>query len=315
MAKKEIPVYLFTGFLEAGKTTFIQETLTDPGFNTGERTLVLLFEEGVEELDPTAYPSPNVFLETIEREEELNAVNLSSLAVKHSAERVIIEYNGMWLLDRLYAALPESWTVYQEVMFADGSTFLDYNNNMRQLMVDKLTSADPVIFNRVKPDFDKMLFHKTVRAVSRSCGILYEYTDKHIEQDEIEDPLPFDLDAPVVEIGDDDFAYFYRDISEDPMKYDGKTVRFCGLVLREDGFPKGTIAVGRQLMVCCQEDITYRAFAAETPSAKEYATGLWVRLTARVSVENHKLYQGKGPVLKTLKIERASRPERPVATF
>ena len=99
------------------------------------------------------------------------------------------------------------------------------------------------------------------------------------------------------------------------MKYDGKTVRLCGLVLREDGFPRGTIAVGRQLMVCCQEDITYRAFAAETPSAKEYATGLWVRLTARVSVENHKLYQGKGPVLKTLKIERASRPERPVATF
>ena len=45
----EIPVYLFTGFLEAGKTRFIQETLEDERFNAGERTLLLLCEEGVEE--------------------------------------------------------------------------------------------------------------------------------------------------------------------------------------------------------------------------------------------------------------------------
>lgn len=314
-AKKEIPVYLFTGFLESGKTTFIQDTLTDPGFNSGESTLVLLFEEGEVELDPTVFPAKEVYLETIDREEELNPVHLSSLVMKHGAERVIIEYNGMWLLDKLYAALPENWTVYQEVLFIDGSTFLEYNSNMRQLMVDKLTSADPVIFNRVKPDFDKMLFHKTVRAISRNCAIIYEYRDRHVEQDEIEDPLPFDINAPVVEIGDDDFAYFYRDISEDMMKYDGKTIRFRGLVVSEEDFPRGTIAVGRQMMVCCQDDIAYRAFATETPTAKPYETGLWVKLTARVSIEDCRLYNGKGPVLKALKIEPSSSPERPLATF
>lgn len=315
MATKEIPVYLFTGFLESGKTTFIQDTLTDPEFNKGENTLVLLFEEGEEELDPSVYPSQNVFLHTIDREEDLNAVNLSNLAAGCQAERVIIEYNGMWALDKLYAAIPQNWMVYQEVLFIDGSTFMEYNTNMRQLMVDKLTSADPVIFNRVKPDFDKMLFHKTVRAISRSCGIVYEYRDKHIEMDEIEDPLPFDIHAPVIEIADDDYAYFYRDISEDVMKYDGKTVRFRGIVVTEDTFPKGTIAVGRQMMVCCAEDMAYRAFATETPSAKNYPTGMWVKLTAKVSVENNKLYNGKGPVLKALKIEESSRPERPVASF
>ena len=31
----ELPVYLFTGFLEAGKTRFIQETLEDRRFNSG----------------------------------------------------------------------------------------------------------------------------------------------------------------------------------------------------------------------------------------------------------------------------------------
>ena len=49
---REIPVYLFTGFLDAGKTTFIQETLEDPQFNDGQKTLILLCEEGETELSP-----------------------------------------------------------------------------------------------------------------------------------------------------------------------------------------------------------------------------------------------------------------------
>ena len=44
-----IPVYLFTGFLESGKTKFIQETLEDERFNDGTPTLLLLCEEGIEE--------------------------------------------------------------------------------------------------------------------------------------------------------------------------------------------------------------------------------------------------------------------------
>ena len=47
----KLPVYLFTGFLEGGKTTIIQESLNDQNFNSGEKTLILLCEEGIEELD------------------------------------------------------------------------------------------------------------------------------------------------------------------------------------------------------------------------------------------------------------------------
>ena len=49
---QEIPVYLFFGFLDSGKTKFIQETLEDERFNAGERTLLLLCEEGEVELKP-----------------------------------------------------------------------------------------------------------------------------------------------------------------------------------------------------------------------------------------------------------------------
>ena len=61
----QIPVYAFTGFLDSGKTKFIQETLEDERFNAGERTLLLVFEEGEEEYDFSTYPHKNVYLETL----------------------------------------------------------------------------------------------------------------------------------------------------------------------------------------------------------------------------------------------------------
>ena len=51
MAQKEIPCYLFVGMLESGKTKFIQETMEDPQFDSGDKTLLLICEEGEEEYD------------------------------------------------------------------------------------------------------------------------------------------------------------------------------------------------------------------------------------------------------------------------
>ena len=68
---RDIPVYLFTGFLEAGKTKFIQETLEDPGFNDGQKTLLIVTEEGEVEYQPIKFASSNVKIMTLEDEEEL----------------------------------------------------------------------------------------------------------------------------------------------------------------------------------------------------------------------------------------------------
>ena len=141
----EIPVYLFTGFLESGKTTFIQDALEGDDFNAGERTLFLLCEEGEEEYHPSRFFGTNVFFETIENEEDLTESNLKKLQEKHKVERVIVEYNGMWGLDSLYQAMPEEWMTYQEMMFADATTFLTFNENMgeQQLHFDTRYMYDP----------------------------------------------------------------------------------------------------------------------------------------------------------------------------
>ena len=170
---KDVPVYLFTGFLEAGKTKFIQETLEDRRFCNGERTLLLVCEEGEEEYAPDQFADKSVFIRVVESQDQLTGENLTRWLRETRAERVVIEYNGMWMLDLLYSAMPEGWMVYQEFMFADATTFLSYNSNMRQLVYDKLKSCELVVFNRFNGSMDKMDYHKIVRAVSRRCDIAY----------------------------------------------------------------------------------------------------------------------------------------------
>lgn len=104
-----IPVYTFTGFLEAGKTKFIQETLEDERFNAGERTLVLVMEEGVEEYDLSTYPHKNVYIEVIDDPQEVTTAELDNLRKKHRAERVVAELNGMMLVGDFYEKMPEDW--------------------------------------------------------------------------------------------------------------------------------------------------------------------------------------------------------------
>ena len=81
---EDIPVYLFTGFLDAGHNKFIQETLEDVRFNNGESTLLLLCEEGEEEYEPTTFSGKNVFIEVIEDPSELTPINLERLQKKHA---------------------------------------------------------------------------------------------------------------------------------------------------------------------------------------------------------------------------------------
>ncbi len=310
-----MPVYLFTGFLESGKTKFIQETLEDKRFCNKEKTLLLVCEEGEEEYAPEQFATDTVVIRVLEGQEQLTAENLTRWAQETKADRVVIEYNGMWLLDALYAAMPEGWVVYQEFMFADAGNFLSYNSNMRQLVYDKLKSCELVVFNRFKPDMDKMEFHKVVRAASRRADIAYESTDGKVVYDDIEDPLPFDLNAPVIEIGDADFAEWYRDLGETPANYEGKTVRFKCRALKRSKMPANTFIVGRHVMTCCVEDIQFAALVCQWDKADTVQDDSWMILTAKLNFKFNKAYGRKGPVLTYVSHELCEAPEQPVATF
>ncbi len=312
---EDIPVYLFLGFLEAGKTKFIHETLTDKRFCNGEKTLLLLCEEGEEEYDLSAYPSPSIFPRVIEDKEDFNPENLKKLLIETGATRVVLEYNGMWTIQDLFENLPMEWAVYQCMCFVDATTFLNYNANMRSLVVDKINVSELVVFNRFEKDMDKLEFHKIVRGISRRTQIAYEHSDGNVEYDDIEDPLPFDITKDEITINDEDYALWYRDMMEEPDKYHGKTITFRGVVARDEKFPKHTFALGRHVMTCCVDDIQFCWIVAEWSKAELFAMRQWVRVTGKISVQKHKLYRGKGPVLQVQSIVLTDAPAQEVATF
>ena len=312
---QQIPVYVFTGFLDSGKTKFIQETLEDPRFNDGEHTLLLVFEEGEEEYDFSTYPHQNVYLEVLDQQ-TVTTKQLQALAKKYKAQRVVAELNGMQLVGDLYMRFPEEWVVAQEVMFADSTTIMTYNANMRNLVMDKLVGAQMVVYNRLKPGADTLELHKLSRAANRRIDILYDYLDGTTAPDELEDPLPFDINAPVIEVKDADYALWYRDVTEEPAKYDGKTVSFKGQValLRRD--KNNMFAPGRFVMTCCVDDIEFCGVPCRYDQAKSLEPRSWVQVTAKITAEKHSLYKGElGPVLTAIQVESAEPANPDVATF
>ena len=312
---QEIPVYLFTGFLYAGKTKFIQETLEDVRFNTGESTLLLLCEEGEEEYDPSAFSGKNVFIEVIEEQEELTPKNLERLQKKHAVERVVVEYNGMWMLDDLYQNMPDAWIVYQEFLFADARTFLTYNANMRGLVVDKLKSCEMVVLNRADDSIDKVEIHKIIRAVSRRTNIAYEDLTGEVYYDDTPDELPYDINAPLISITPENYAIWYQDISEEPEKYKGKTIEIGGFAMLRDRIPEGSFILGRQVMTCCVEDITFAGLLCTGYDTKTIHDGQWLQVTAKIAIKNNRVYNKKGPVLMVQSLRTDIPAVEDVATF
>ena len=313
---QQIPVYVFTGFLDSGKTKFIQETLEDERFIAGERTLQLVFEEGEEEYDFSTYPHKNVYLEVLDQQ-TVTTKDLQALAKKYKAQRVVAELNGMQQVGDLYMKFPEPWVVAQEVMFADSTTFMAYNANMRNLVMDKLVGAQMVVFNRMEKGQDIMPFHKIARAANRKVDILYDYTDGTSQYDDIEDPLPFDINAPVIQVKDEDFALWYRDMTEDPKKYDGKTVCFKAQVAMLRRNKDDMFAPGRFVMTCCVDDIRFCGIPCRYSDPKSLESRSWVMVQAKISAEKHPLYKGDlGPVLTAIRVDKGAEPAEPdVATF
>ena len=312
---QQIPVYVFTGFLDSGKTKFIQETLEDPRFNAGERTLLLVFEEGEEEYDFSTYPHQNIHLEVLDQQ-TVTTKQLQTLAKNCKAQRVVAELNGMQLVGDLYTRFPENWVVAQEVLFADSTTFMTYNANMRNLVMDKLVGAQMVVFNRLEKDADTMPFHKVARAANRRIDILYDYTDGSTSFDDVEDPLPFDINASIIEIKDEDYALWYRDVTEEPKKYDGKTVRFKAQVAMLRREKNGMFAPGRFVMTCCMDDIQFCGVPCHFADAASLESRSWVMVTAKIAAEKHPLYHGElGPVLTALEVLPAQAAEQEVTTF
>ena len=313
---EEIPVYLFTGFMDSGKTTLVNETLYDQDFGNGAKTLIIACEDGDVEYDEAKLKTINAKLLMIEKEEDFTEELLHNVNLQYLPEQVFIEYNGTWEMAKiLETKLPDGWMIVQSLATVDATTYEMYLANMRSMIMEQLFKADVVIFNRCDDNTPKGKFRRSVKALNRKAQIVYERADGTIDEGDNEE-LPYDITQDFIDLSDADYGLWYLDAMDNPKRYDGKTVKFLALVYNPDKMrKKGMFVPGRFAMTCCAADIQFVGFKCKYPKADEIAHKSWITITAKVKVEVAKEYRGKGPVLYPVSIEPAEKPEDELVYF
>ena len=306
------PVYIINGFLESGKTEFINFTLDQPYFQISGKTLLLLCEEGEVEYDPYVLKRSNTVVEVIDEEADFTVEKMVELEKKHHPERIIIEYNGMWKFRDL--RLPWHWRVEQQITTIDASTFPVYFTNMKSMVADMLRKSEMIIFNRCDGIGDLNVYKRNVKALNPAADIIFE--DSSGEIDELmEDDLPYDLSADPIVLDDKTYGLWSLDSLDHLARHVGKNIQFTALVMKPDGFPKDYFVPGRMAMTCCAEDMTFLGFACVYDKIGLFAERDWVKVTAVVEKEYFADYEGEGPVLHATSVTKAKQPKEPVISF
>ena len=125
------PVFICTGFLDSGKTTFVKETLMEQDWIEPGRTLLLLCEEGEEEYSEEYLKEKDIVLLNIDEFSQLNTTFFKNCEKNFRPAQVVIEYNGMWKLEDLLAIrYPRNWELQGVYSTVDGTTLEMYLKNM-----------------------------------------------------------------------------------------------------------------------------------------------------------------------------------------
>ncbi len=305
-------VYVINGFLESGKTEFITYTLAQPYFQMKGTTLILLCEEGEVEYDASLLKKSRAVLEVIEKEEDFNPEHLNELEKKHKPERIIIEYNGMWNFKNM--KLPRSWKIEQQLTTIDGSTFPMYYTNMRSLLAEMVRNSEMIIFNRCDGVKDLNSYKRNIKAVNPKAEVIFEDSNGEITQI-LEDDLPYDLKQDTLVLDDYGYGIWYLDSMDNPQRYEGKTLEFTAMVLIPEQFPKGYFVPGRMAMTCCADDMAFLGYACKYAQIDTIKPKEWVRVKAKFKKEYFEDYQGEGPVLHAISVEKTKAPKNQVISF
>ena len=331
-----IPVFLINGFLESGKTGFIQYTMNQDYFQTKGNTLLLLCEEGEKEYDPVELAKLNTTPIYMNDIRDFQADKLKELAEKYHPERVLIEWNGMWNQDDLYngpmseavlaeqqsrepkyqVSMPKDWFIYQVITLVDGSTLKMYLSNMRSFLGQMLRNSELCIVNRCDnlSNEEMVDYRRKLRAMGQNAMIMMEDKNGEIPQSALPEELPYDITENQIAISDNDYGTWFLDCMDNPERYLGKELSFTAMVLKRKNMPEDEFIPGRMAMTCCAQDMSFLGFICKGDKKllSAFSTRDWVKVKVRVTLEEREEYHGVGPVLQLVDIARTGEISEPV---
>ena len=318
--KQEMMVYVILGFLEAGKTRLICDLLGDELFEDNAKTLVLACEEGEEEYEDEFLSKVGAACEYIEDEDSFQGKVIEKFLKKHRPDRIIVEYNGMWpvkhipeLYDELEEICFDREVIFQTIDVANDETFALYMKNMPSMMVEHFKISEMVIINRCSLQTNKNAIRGSIKAVNPRAQIVYESEDDAFY--EMKEEMPFDVNADVIEVSNDDFGLWYIDMMDNESAYNGRTLKLTGMIQKPPRLEKGFVVFGRFAMTCCADDIQYLGFLCKGDDWSRFANKEYVTITARLEFRYRKEYGEEGPVLYAEQVEKAEKPQEEIVYF
>ena len=296
-----IETRLVYGFLDAGKTTYIQDCIRNDFFHKYGSTLILCFEQGEAEYDTEALAEKRTAVAYYEGGEDVRAFCTRSIEA-YRPDRIYVEMNAM--MPDLRAQLPACMRIDSAVTWIDWGTMELYFRNFRQMINEMVAQSLQVTF-RGCPSRELLApYSQAFRLMNQRASYLRQdpmgYHEKAFDLF-----LPFSLEAHEIPIPEGHYLALWLDAQDHPEHYEGKTICFSDpLELRLDG-TEGRWSAGRVVMTCCMADLQYMAFALEpgTDTPKEG----WAVLRGAARVETDS-YGRKKLTLKPVCIRLASPP-------
>lgn len=201
-----IPIFFINGQLESGKTTFIQGIIAGGQFDAAKKKLLVAFEDGEVEYDKQLLDEHGIDL-VILSPSEMTSEKMAVLDDKYDPWLVIVEYNGMVDPKQFRdLAMPHGWQVYQSITIMNAETFQNQWKNMKSIMAESVKAAESVVFNRCTEEMELGSFKRSMKALNPNIDIIFEDVSGNIISG-TNDTVPYDMEADVIEVSDNDFEY------------------------------------------------------------------------------------------------------------
>ncbi|HAW15400.1 MAG: hypothetical protein IJ869_02830 [Clostridiales bacterium] len=274
-------VYFFTGFLDAGKTTFISSWLGEENFRD-KKILILATEEGEEEYDKDKFPGVDLSVVTVEPD-EVDKELMFDIEKKFKPDVIFMEWNGSVSPSEFFEKVdvPKRWALAAAIVIVDASTYSEYYRNMQTIFADYYRFCDNVIFNRVDPEVNNIpKLRGSVKSLNPGMNITFLGTDG--DMIDIGDHLPYDLKNDPCVIDADDFGLFYTDALDNVERYNGKRVTLIGRAVIFRQFKNRAFALQRQAYTCCANDIGQINLLCFHEYGSGFPVGQWLKVTGRI---------------------------------
>lgn len=307
----QIPVVIVNGFLESGKTFFVNEGLLVNAFSLESKTLILLCEQGEEEYDENLLNKNNIRVCNIESEEDFNEKNLLSIVNTYKPNLIIIEMNGMWDLKNL--RMPSFFNVEEQVTVIDSLNFATYFANMREKFVEMLRCSSLIVINRCVNEKTASQIKRSLRLINQNAA--YVLLDKQNNEMHPVDDLPFKVDEDIIKIPDDAYGIWYIDTYDSPSRYRGKIVEFNAMVCYSHKLPPKSFVAGRIAMTCCEQDKQLIGHLCKVNTNLTLKDRSWARIKGEVFYVKDKDFEEEQAVLKVLEINQIKEINNPVLSF